>query len=111
MYHTARSVSSSLTQAAGQGASATRLTYYAGYTEETQRLYGVLEIGLKDRDYLAGPGKGVYTIADANAFGWVNAHAMSGVADTLDEWPQVKAWVERLRERPAVQAGLKVTPF
>jgi len=41
-----------------------------GYTEEVRRLFGVLEIRLKGRDYLAGPGKGKYTLADMKAFPW-----------------------------------------
>ena len=41
----------------------------SGYTEETKRLYSVLEFRLKDRDYLAGPGRGKYTIADSNLWG------------------------------------------
>ena len=41
-----------------------------GYQDETKRLYSVLEIRLKDREYLAGPGKGTYSIADINVFPW-----------------------------------------
>ena len=41
-----------------------------GYLNETKRLYGVLELRLKDRDYLAGPDKGKYSIADMKAFPW-----------------------------------------
>ena len=58
----------------------------------------------------------------------VNVHAFSGI-ESLDEWPSVKVrsngcalmrrlmlrrvqtWVERVKVRPAVQIGLKVTPF
>lgn len=44
---------------------------FSGYTEETKRLYGVLEIRLAERDYLAGSGpKGVFSIADINAQPW-----------------------------------------
>ena len=60
-----------------------------GYTEETKRLYGVLNIRLTDRDYLAGPGRGKYSIADINVLPWVRIHAYSGI-ETLDEWPHVK---------------------
>jgi len=79
------------------------------YVTETKRLYSVLEIRLKDREYLAGPGKGTYSIADMNGFTWVNGHSFVGI-ETLDEWPGVKAWIERISARPQVQAGLNVPP-
>ncbi|KAG6826633.1 hypothetical protein H0H93_016347, partial [Arthromyces matolae] len=37
------------------------------YTNETRRLYGVMELRLADRQYLAGSGEGKYSIADINA--------------------------------------------
>ena len=43
---------------------------HIGYLEETKRLYGVLEIRLQERDWLAGPGAGVFSIADINVFPW-----------------------------------------
>ena len=61
----------------------------AGYTDETKRLYGVLEIRLQDRDWLAGPGRGKYSLADMNAVPWVRRHAYAKV-ETLDEFPRVQ---------------------
>jgi len=76
------------------------------YIDETKRLYGVLEIRLANRKYLAGPGEGTYSVADIKTAPWIRIHTFSGVVETLDEWPNVKAWLARVEERPAVQAGL-----
>ncbi|KAI0069898.1 glutathione S-transferase C-terminal-like protein [Panus rudis PR-1116 ss-1] len=76
------------------------------FINETKRLFGVLQIRLKDRDWLAGPGRGKYSIADINALPWVRAHTMAGI-ETLDEWPDVKAWVARAEERPHFLAGVQ----
>lgn len=79
------------------------------YLNETKRLYSVLDGRLKDRDFLAGPGKGKYTIADINVFPWVNVSSYAGI-DSYDEWPNLKAWIERIKARPTVQSGLNVPP-
>ncbi|GLB33736.1 putative glutathione S-transferase, C-terminal domain [Lyophyllum shimeji] len=76
------------------------------YQEETKRLYGVLNIGLADRDYLAGPGRGRFTIADTNAFPWIRLHTRAGI-ETLDEWPNLKAWLSRVSNRPGVKAAIQ----
>ncbi|GBE83204.1 Glutathione S-transferase 1 [Sparassis crispa] len=78
------------------------------YVDETKRLYGVLDIRLTDRDWLAGPGRGIYSIADINAFTWVNFHAATGI-ETLDEWGHVKAWSARMLDRPGVKAGFAMS--
>ncbi|PFH52499.1 hypothetical protein AMATHDRAFT_74281 [Amanita thiersii Skay4041] len=75
------------------------------YHEETKRLYGVLEMRLLDRDYLAGPGRGHYTIAVVKAWPW--CHAAAAIA-TLDEWPNVKAWLKSCLDRPGTELGTKV---
>ncbi|KAG6814272.1 hypothetical protein H0H92_015387 [Tricholoma furcatifolium] len=77
------------------------------YTDETERLYGVLELRLSDRDYLAGEGKGKYSIADINAHPWVMGHKWAGV-ETLDRWPGLKRWLETIADRPAIKAGYTV---
>ena len=61
----------------------------AGFIEETKRVYGIFESRLTDRDWLVGPGKGVYTIADMNAIPWIEWHANCGI-DSIDEWPNIK---------------------
>ncbi|KAF8625312.1 hypothetical protein AX15_005442 [Amanita polypyramis BW_CC] len=78
------------------------------YLEETKRLYGVLEYRLKqNRDWLAGPGRGKYSIADLKAYTWVRIHYWAKIP-TLDEWPNVKTWVERISERNASKVGLAI---
>jgi len=77
------------------------------YLDETKRLYGVLNIRLKDRDYLVGPSRGAYCIADINVFPWIRKHQWAMI-ESLDEWPNLKAWLARIEERPAVKAGLAV---
>lgn len=47
-----------------------------------------METRLKDRDYLVGPGKGRYGLADINAFPWVRAWGWAGI-DSIDEFPNV----------------------
>lgn len=68
------------------------------YTDETHRLYGVMDRRLADREYLAGD----YSIADMAAWPWI-LPALQG--QSLDEFPRLKAWHERVGARPAVQRG------
>jgi len=77
------------------------------YRDETERLYGVLEMRLANRDHLAGAGRGRYTIADINAYPWVAGHKWAGI-ETLDGWPNMKRWMEMISDREGVQAGLMV---
>jgi len=72
------------------------------YTNETHRLYGVLNKRLADRDYLAGD----YSIADMASLGWAKLWERQG--QDITEFPNMKAWLERLLARPAVKRGLAV---
>ncbi|KAG1745817.1 glutathione S-transferase [Suillus paluster] len=74
------------------------------YFDETKRLYGVMEIRLQDRDYLAGPGRGMYSAADINVFPWIRAHSWASI-ESIDEWPHLKAWFDRIEARGPVKAG------
>ncbi|PFH51453.1 hypothetical protein AMATHDRAFT_191529 [Amanita thiersii Skay4041] len=77
------------------------------YLDETKRLYGVLETGLQNRDFLAGPGRGKYSVADIKTFTWVGVHERVGI-ESLGEFPNLKAYLQRCRARDAVQAGYKL---
>lgn len=73
------------------------------YTGETERLAGVLDNHLKGKEYIVGDR---YSIADINSFGWVNGLRFAGVE--IDDFPNLKAWWERVSARPAVQAGISI---
>jgi len=72
------------------------------YTNEVNRLYGVMNTQLKGRNYLAGS----YSIADMACIGWVKPHHRQG--QSLDDFRNLKKWFERMMSRPAVQRGLAV---
>ncbi len=72
------------------------------YGKEAQRLYGVLDRRLADRDYLAGE----YSIADIATWPWASRFEWQGV--DLTRFPNVRAWYERIASRPAVQKGYDV---
>ncbi|KAL9479470.1 hypothetical protein ACSS6W_004256 [Trichoderma asperelloides] len=76
------------------------------YIGETERLYGVLDTQLKGRDYLVGPDRGRYSIADIASFGWVNTSYFSGII--LSKFPNVERWWKKIRDRPAVQMGIRI---
>lgn len=77
------------------------------YHDETVRLYQVLEAGLEGRDYLVGDGKGKYSLADMLTFPWALWYRFAGIKHQ-EVGPNVKAWIERIKARPAVQKGLRV---
>ena len=77
------------------------------YVGETERLYGVLEARLASRDFLAGPGRGRFSIADIASLGWANVAYFSGV-DLSQQFPNVQAWFERCWARPGVQRGFAI---
>ena len=74
----------------------------ARYTNEVNRLYGVMNKRLADRDYLAGE----YSIADIACIGWVRPHRNQG--QDLEDFPNLKRWFEAVMARPAVGRGMAV---
>ena len=76
------------------------------YVGEAERLYGILDNELKNKDYLVGPGKGKYSIADIANFSWVNVSYFAGM--NLSQFPDLEKWWERINARPAVQKGTSV---
>jgi GST-like protein len=67
------------------------------YRNEVNRLYGVLNRRLADRDYLAGD----YSIADMASYPWIVPYERQG--QKLEDFPHVRRWFEAIRARPAVE--------
>ncbi len=74
----------------------------ARYTDEVNRLYGVMNTRLAGRDYLAGR----YSIADMACVGWVRLAQRQG--QDLGEFPHLKRWFEAVRARPAVKRAFAI---
>jgi GSH-dependent disulfide-bond oxidoreductase len=72
------------------------------YLKETERLYGVLDERLADREFVAGN----YSIADIAAYPWIVPHERQG--QNLDEFPNVKRWFKTIQARPAVQRAYDI---
>ncbi|MBI3708074.1 MAG: glutathione S-transferase N-terminal domain-containing protein [Proteobacteria bacterium] len=68
------------------------------YVKETNRLYGVLNKRLADRQFIAGPD---YTIADMASYPWIVPHERQG--QSLDDFPHLKRWFVAIAARPATQ--------
>jgi GST-like protein len=77
------------------------------YRDEAKRLLNVLETELDDKEWIAG----AYSIADMAIAPWLRATDFYGTRDVLgwDDYKNVKAYLARFEDRPAVQVGL-VTP-
>tara|TARA_B110000014_G_C19964451_1_gene499198 strand:- start:46 stop:672 length:627 start_codon:yes stop_codon:yes gene_type:complete len=71
------------------------------FTNETRRLWGVMDKRLDDRDWLAAD---EFSIADIAVFPWAMRHEWQGIS--LDEFPNMKRWYETIEARPGVKRGL-----
>ncbi|PVH95621.1 glutathione S-transferase [Periconia macrospinosa] len=80
------------------------------FVGEAARSYGVLNSALEGRDYLVGPNRGTYSIADIANFAFVNFSGSAGLGRDLKMWPNVERWWKAIYARPAVKRGLK-TPM
>lgn len=74
----------------------------ARYTNEVNRIYGVLDWRLKGRDFVAGG----YSIADMMIWPWAQGWERQG--QDIANFPNMKAWLDRMWDRPAVKAGRAV---
>jgi GST-like protein len=72
------------------------------YKNEYDRLLGVMNTVLEQREYLAGD----YSIADMASFPWITAYKRYEV--DLDLFVNVRRWFDSIKSRPAVRKGIDV---
>jgi GST-like protein len=72
------------------------------YTKETERLYGVLDERLEDREFVAG----AYSIADMACYPWIVLHERQG--QDLNDFPHLKRWFDTIQARPAVKRAYEI---
>ena len=73
------------------------------YSNEANRLYGVLDRRLAENEWVAGK---EYTIADIACFPWTRTHERQGVE--IGDYPHVARWRGAMIDREAVQRGMGV---
>ncbi len=73
------------------------------FTDEVNRMYGVLNNRLYDRPYIAGD---QYTIADMICYPWTVGWEAQG--QDIEDFKYFKRWFEELGARPAVATGMSV---
>ena len=79
------------------------------YSKEARRLYSVLNNRLDGRDYMAGAGRGEYSITDMATWPWVSRYEWQQI--DLHDYPNVRDWYVRIAERPAVQRGYQIPKY
>ena len=72
------------------------------YTNESRRLYGVMDKRLAESEYLGGD----YSIADIASYPWVRIAQRE--PEQLETLPNLRRWLEAIGARPAVKRGLAV---
>jgi len=71
------------------------------YTNEANRLYGVLNKRLADREWVAG----AYSIADVAIYPWL---LPEGQGQDLAQFPHLARWKDAMAARPGVARGMAV---
>ncbi|MGB5490337.1 MAG: glutathione binding-like protein [Woeseiaceae bacterium] len=99
-------------QAGGLGPMAGQLSHFVNYTKEDipyahkrytneyDRLLAVMDVRLRNREFLAGD----YSIADIACFPWVMPYRQLG--NDLDKFTHLRRWFDTLKARPALQRGI-----
>lgn len=74
----------------------------ARYTQEVNRLYGVLDRQLAIKEFVAGD----YSIADMAIWPWIKPHERQG--QNLEDFPALRRWFDAVGQRPAVRRALEL---
>ena len=74
----------------------------ARYTQEVNRLYGVLDRQLAIKEFVAGD----YSIADMAIWPWIKPHERQG--QDLADFPALRRWFDAVGQRPAVRRALEL---
>jgi GST-like protein len=72
------------------------------FSNEMDRLYGVMNTRLKGRRFLAGS----YSIADMACVGWIRHAERQG--ETFTRFPHLTRWLRAMLARPAVRRGMHI---
>ncbi len=101
-------------QMANLGPTAGQLSHYVNYASdpvpyahqrhasEYDRLLAVMDVRLRDRDYLGGD----YSIADMACFPWIIPYRRFGF--DLDRFTNLRRWFDAIKTREAVQRGVNL---
>jgi len=85
-----------------RGYSAEKIPYaIERYTKETERLYGVLDERLADREFVANE----YSIADIACYPWIQPARQR---QNIDDFPDLKRWKDAIAARPATQRAYAI---
>ena len=78
------------------------------FTEEAERLLGVMELRLSEAAYLSGDD---YSIADIACYPWALAattYLAPALGEVVKEKPEFQRWLKSVGARPAVQRGMAI---
>jgi GST-like protein len=78
------------------------------FSDEAERLLGVMELRLSESAYLAGDD---YSIADIASYPWALAattYLAPALGEVVKEKPEFQRWLKNVGARPAVQRGMAI---
>lgn len=83
------------------------------YTMESKRQLDVLDIHLKDHEYMCGNDEADYNIADMVIWAWYGQLVLGKLYDAaeflqVDDYKHLKRWAQKIAERPAVKRAVEL---